>query len=222
MTLMLQSLLQTPSLPEIAPQQMEAALGPIDCSQLSSFGGQLTARSRLIEREAMLQHWAVALACEVNRQHAAREALQRDQEEVWHPFAASCALCTKRTRGLCANLKTGETIVCRSLCKGTSKPFVGAMKAAAQLRQARAMGAAQEELGRQQQELAGEQEAFAVQRSSVVASFNANAQQRIADLEVRLGHLQHHLHLDVLDSIHHIPWPLDVSAAAADRPGKQP
>ena len=69
------------------------------------------------------------------------------------------------------------------------------MQAAAQLRQARETGAAQQELGRQQQELAMEQEAFAVQRSSVVASFNAKAQQRIADLEVRLGPPQHHLHL---------------------------
>ena len=91
MTLMLQSLLQTPSLPEIAPQQMEAALGPIGYSQLGSFGGQLTARSRLIERESALQHWAVALACEVNRQHAAGEALQRDQEEVCHLLVVHCA-----------------------------------------------------------------------------------------------------------------------------------
>ena len=79
------------------------------------------------------------------------------------------------------------------MSKGALKLFVGAMQAAAQLRQAREMGAAQEELGRQQQELAREQEAFAVQRSSVVASFNANAQQRMADLEVGLGPLQHHL-----------------------------
>lgn len=46
------------------------------------------------------------------------------------------------------------------------------------------MAAAQDLLNNQQRELAAEQQAFAEERSRLVANFKANAQQRLAELEV--------------------------------------
>jgi hypothetical protein len=51
------------------------------------------------------------------------------------------------------------------------------------MRKAKGMAASQEELNRQQQELAIEQEDFAVERTKMIASFKANAQQRMTELE---------------------------------------
>jgi len=51
------------------------------------------------------------------------------------------------------------------------------------MKKAKGMAASQEKLNRQQQELASEQEEFAVERTKMVASFKANVQQRMAELE---------------------------------------
>ena len=60
------------------------------------------------------------------------------------------------------------------------------------MRKAKGMAASQEELNRQQQELASEQEEFAAERTKMVASFKANAQQRMAELEASLPHVFAH------------------------------
>ena len=57
------------------------------------------------------------------------------------------------------------------------------------MRKAKGMAASQEELNRQQQELASEQEEFAAERTKMVASFKANAQQRMTELEASLPDL---------------------------------
>ena len=57
-------------------------MGPLDRSQLASRAGQLSAQASLLQREAVLQQWAVALASHLQGHAAAQELLERDQEEV--------------------------------------------------------------------------------------------------------------------------------------------
>jgi len=64
-------------------------MGPLDRTRLATRAGQLSTQATLLQREAVLQQWAVALASHLQEHSTAQEQLERDQEEVSIPSSSN-------------------------------------------------------------------------------------------------------------------------------------
>jgi hypothetical protein len=71
-----------PVVPQGAAAEVRATMGALDRSQLVSRAGQMSAQATLLQREAVLQQWAVTLASHIQEHATAQEQLERNQEEV--------------------------------------------------------------------------------------------------------------------------------------------